>query len=219
MYYFPSRQAAGEMLADQLRGAYRYEDCAVMALSDGAVVVGAQIAQRLHCVLTMLLTSSIRLPNEHNILAEINQRGVMTYNDMFSAGELEELTTEYFHYIEEQKMERIFDMNRLLGAGGLVKDELLRNRVVILVSDGLNNGMSLAAAADFLKTIRVKRIVIATPFASVTAVDKMHILGDEIFCFNVIEDIISIDHYYDDPSLPDHEKIIETIEDVILHWK
>jgi predicted phosphoribosyltransferase len=136
MYYFPSRQAAGEMLADQLQGAYRYEDCAVMALSDGAVVVGAQIAQRLHCVLTMLLTSSIRLPNEHNILAEINQRGVMTYNDMFSAGELEELTTEYFHYIEEQKMERIFDMNRLLGAGGIVKDELLRNRVVVLVSDG-----------------------------------------------------------------------------------
>jgi predicted phosphoribosyltransferase len=62
-------------------------------------------------------------------------------------------------------------------------------------------------------------MVIATPFASVTAVDKMHILGDEIFCFNVIEDIISIDHYYDDPSLPSHEKIIETIEDVILHWK
>jgi putative phosphoribosyl transferase len=219
MYYFPSRQAAGEMLADQLEPKYRYEDCAVLALSDGAVVVGAQIAHRLHCVLMMLLTSSIRLPNEHNILAEINQRGVMTYNDMFSAGELEELQTEYFHYIEAQKMERIFDMNRMLGAGGLVKDELLRNRTVILVSDGLNNGMSLAAATDFLKTIKVKRIVIATPFASVSAVDKMHILGDEIVCFNVIEDIISIDHYYDDPALPDHEKIIETIEDVILHWK
>jgi putative phosphoribosyl transferase len=219
MYYFPSRQAAGEMLADQLERKYRYEDCAVLALSDGAVVVGAQIAHRLHCVLTMLLTSSIHLPNDYNILAEINQRGGMTYNDMFSAGELEELQLEYFHYIEEQKMERIFEMNRLLGAGGLVKDELLRNRVVILVSDGLNNGMSLAAAADFLKTIRVKRLVIATPFASVTAVDKMHILGDEIVCFNVIEDIISIDHYYDDPSLPDHKKIIEIIEDVILHWK
>jgi putative phosphoribosyl transferase len=219
MYYFPSRQAAGDMLADQLEQKYRFEDCAVMALSDGAVVVGAQIAHRLHCVLTMLLTSSIRLPNEYNILAAINQRGAITYNDMFSAGELEELTTEYFHYIEEQKMERIFEMNRLLGEGGLVKDELLRNRTVILVSDGLNNGMSLAAAADFLKTIRIKRLIIATPFASVGAVDKMHIMGDEIICFNVIEDIISIDHYYDDPALPDHEKILKTIEDVILHWK
>jgi len=219
MYYFPSRQAAGDMLANELEQKYRYEDCAVLALSDGAVVVGAQIAQRLHCVLTMLLTSSIRLPNEYNILAEINQKGAMTYNDMFSAGELEELTTEYFHYIEEQKMERIFEMNKVLGAGGLIKDELLRNRTIILVSDGLNNGMSLQAAADYLKTVRTKRLVIATPFASVTAVDKMHIMGDEIICFNVIEDIISIDHYYDDPALPSHDKVIDIIEDIILQWK
>lgn len=207
------------MLANELEQKYRYEDCAVLALSDGAVVVGAQIAQRLHCVLTMLLTSSIRLPNEYNILAEINQKGAMTYNDMFSAGELEELTTEYFHYIEEQKMERIFEMNKVLGAGGLIKDELLRNRTIILVSDGLNNGMSLQAAADYLKTVRTKRLVIATPFASVTAVDKMHIMGDEIICFNVIEDIISIDHYYDDPALPSHDKVIDIIEDIILQWK
>lgn len=219
MYYFSSRQAAGELLADQLEPKYRYEDCAVLALSDGAVMVGAQIAHRLHCVITLLLTSSIRLPNEHDILAEINQRGALTYNDMYSAGELEELTSEYFNYIEAQKMERLFDMNKLLGAGGLVRDDLLRNRTVIVVSDGLNNGMSLAAAADFLKTIKIKRLVIVTPFASVSAVDKMHIMGDEIVCINVIEDIISIDHYYDDPALPSHDIIIKTIEDVILNWK
>jgi hypothetical protein len=47
----------------------------------------------------------------------------------------------------------------------------------------------------------------------------MHILGDEIVCFNVIEDVISIDHYYDDPSVPDHDKTIEIIEDIIMAWK
>lgn len=58
-----------------------------------------------------------------------------------------------------------------------------------------------------------------TPFASVQAVDQMHILADEIICLNVLEDIISIDHYYDDNRLPPHEKIVQIIEDVILHWK
>jgi putative phosphoribosyl transferase len=219
MYYFPSRQAAGEMLAKQLEPKYRYEDCAVIALGDGAVMVGAQIAMRLHCVLTLLLTSSIRLPNEYDVLAEINQQGGITYNDMFSAGQLEEIQSEYFHYIEQEKLEHIFEMNRLLGAGGLITNDLLRNRTVILVSDGLNNGLSLAAAADFLKPIRLKRTIIATPFASVKAVDRMHILADEIYCMNVLEDIISIDHYYDTQDVPDHAVVIKTIEQIILHWK
>lgn len=221
MYYFPSRKAAGELLAKELVPKYRYEDCAVIALGDGSVVVGAQIAKELHCVLTMLLTSSIKLPGEFDVLAEINQEGRVTYNDMLSAGELEEIQSEYFNYIEAQKLEQIFQMHRLLGAGGLISEDLLRNHTVILVSDGLNNGLSLAAAADFLKPMRLKHLVAATPFASVQAVDRMHILADEIVCFNVIEDIISIDHYYDTghDDVPNHDVVIRTIEDIILHWK
>jgi putative phosphoribosyl transferase len=221
MYYFPSRVVAGELLAKELTPKYRYEDCAVVALGDGAVMVAAQIAMQLHCVLTMLLTSSISLPNEIDVLAEINQQGSITYNDMYSAGELEEIKGEYFHYIEQKKMERMFEMNRLLGAGGLISNDLLRNRNIIVVSDGLNNGLSLAAAADFLKLVKIKRMIIATPFASVLAVDRMHILADEIVCFNVMEDIISIDHYYDTEhnDVPDHDLVIKTLEDVILNWK
>lgn len=207
------------MLAKELEPKYRYEDCAVIALGDGAVLVGAQIAVRLHCVLTMLLTSSIRLPGEYEVLAEISQQGSVTYSDMYSVGELEEIQGEYFSFIEQQKLEQIFNMNRLLGAGGLISNELLRNRTVIVVSDGLNNGLSLAAVADFLKPIRIKRLVVVTPFATVKAVDRMHVLADEIICLNVLEELISIDHYYDDNVMPSHDTVIRTIEDVILHWK
>lgn len=219
MYYFASRQAAGELIAKELLPKYRFEDCAVVALGDGAVLVGAQIAKRLHCVLTMLLTSSIRLPGEYDTLAEISQRGDVTYNDMYTAGELEELKAEYFNYIEEQKLEHVFEMNRLLGAGGLISNDLMRNRNVIVVSDGLNNGLSLAVAADFLKPIRVKRLIAVTPFATVKAVDQMHILADEIVCLNVLEELISVDHYYDDNTMPSHDTVLKTIEDIILHWQ
>lgn len=219
--YFKSRAAAGDLLARQLVPKYRYENCAVIALSDGAVMVGAQIAMQLHCVLTMLLTASITLPQESAILAEMNQQGGVTYNDMFSAGELEEIQAEYFSYIEEQKLQKKFEMNRLLGAGGLISEELLKEHVVIVVSDGLNNGLSLAAAADFLKPIRIKKLIVATPFASVQAVDRMHILTDEIYCLNVLEDVISVDHYYDTEhsDVPSHDVVIKTIEQIILNWK
>jgi predicted phosphoribosyltransferase len=77
----------------------------------------------------------------------------------------------------------------------------------------------MRAAADFLKPIKIKKLVMVAPFASVSAVDQMHMLADEIVCLNVIENIISIDHYYDNSALPEHEEIIRILEDIILHWK
>lgn len=220
MHYFPSRQVAGSLLADELEAkGYRYEDCAVLALNDGAVLVGAQIAMRLHCLLSMLLTAPIRLQGETDILAEIDHFGEVTYNDMYSAGELEDLKAENFSYLEQKKMEKLFEMNRMLGQGGIVSKNLLRERIVIVVSDGLTNGLSLHAAAEFLKPIKIKKLVMAAPFASVQAVDQMHILADEIMCLNVLEDMYSVDHYYEDNKMPSHEKIIKILEDIILHWK
>jgi len=219
MRYFPSRRVAGELLADQLEPDYRYEDCAVIALSDGAVVVGAQIAVRLHCPLNMLLMSSISLQGEYDILAEVDFSGGVTYNDMYSTGELEAIKTENFYYIEQQKLEKLFEMSRLLGQGGVIKPELLRNRNIIVVSDGLASGLSLHAAAEYLKAIDYKRLIVATPFASVQSVDQMHVLADEIVCLNTLEDVIAVDHYYEDNTLPNHLKIIEILEDIILHWK
>ena len=57
--YFESRAQAGQLLAVQLLERYRYENCAVVALSDGGVLVGEQIAAQLHCILTMLVTEGI----------------------------------------------------------------------------------------------------------------------------------------------------------------
>lgn len=219
MHYFPSRQVAGDLIADVLAPKYRYEDCAVLALGDGAVVVGAEIAKRLHCVINMLLCSAIQLPREYETLATIDNFGSVTFNDMYSPGELEEIQGEYFNYLEQQKLEKLFEMNKLLGDGGVLDSELLRNRNVIVVSDGLNNGMSMHAAAQFLKPIKIKRMIMVTPFASVSAVDQMHVLADEIVCLNVLEDIISIDHYYDENTLPRHEEVVRVLETIVLNWK
>lgn len=219
MHYFPNRQVAGDLIADILEPKYRYEDCAVLALSDGSVVVGVEIAKRLHCIINMLLCSAIQLPREYDTLATINNFGGVTFSDMYSPGELEEIQGEYFNYLEQQKIEKLFEMNRLLGDGGVLSSDQLRNRNVIVVSDGLNNGMSMSAAAEFLKPIKIKKLIMVTPFASVGAVDQMHILADEIVCLNVLEDIISIDHYYEENTLPQHEEIIRVLENIVLHWK
>lgn len=217
--YFESRVQAGTLLAHQIAKKYKNERCAVVALSDGAVMVGAQIAMELHCVLMMLLTDAIQLPHENTAIAGINQDGSFAYNKFYAPGEIEEFVSEYRSFIEQEKMQKMQEMHRLEGKGGLIRKKLLAGHTVILVSDGLSNGFSLDLAAEFLKPIKIKKLLVATPFASVPAVDRMHILADEIFCLNVIEDYISTDHYYDQQDVPPHERVVRTVEQIVSHWK
>lgn len=216
--YFESRAQAGQVLATELVERYRYEDCVVVALSDGAVQVGEQIAVALHCVLTMLLVEDIVVPGEGLSFGGVSQNGGFTYNGMFSAGEIEEYTSEFHGYLEEQKREAFQRINRLLGDGGLIEDSMIRDHAVILVADGLDNGASIDVALDFLKPIRIKRLIIATPVASIPAVDKLHMAADELHVLDVKENFMGINHYYDQNDIPSHEETIAKLNQIVLNW-
>ena len=207
------------MLANRLLPKYRYENCAVVALSDGGVVVGAQIATALHCVISLLLSEEITLPRELEAVGGVSQDGSVSFNSSYSPGELDELIGEYFQYIEQEKLNKLHELHRLLGAGNTVDKRLLAGRNVILVTDGLSSGFAIDLAAAYLKTIPIEKMIVATPLASVQAVDRLHITADEIYCLSVVENYMSTDHYYDQRDIPAHDKIIEIIERVILNWK
>ncbi len=216
--YFSSRLEAGYRLAQQLVGLYRYENTIVLALSDGAVQVGQQIAATLHTPLTMLLVEQINIPGENIEFGTLNQSGRFTYNGKFSAGEIEEYYSEYHGYLEEQKREHMSSMNQLLGAGGIVNEEMLREHNVIVVADGLPNGTSLDAVADFVKPLHILRLIIAAPIASVEAVDRAHIVGDELHILSVTDNYLDTNHYYDVNDIPSHEATIAALNDIVLGW-
>ncbi|HEU4830741.1 MAG TPA: phosphoribosyltransferase family protein [Candidatus Saccharimonadales bacterium] len=217
--YFENRAQAGQVLAAELLEKYRYEDCAVVALSDGAVIVGEQIATALHCVLTMLLVEDIEVPGEGVSFGGVSQDGGFTYNGMFSAGEIEHYTSEFHGYLEEQKRQAFQRLNRLLGDGGLIDSDMLRDRVIILVSDGLDSGASLDVAVDFLKPIRIKRLIVASPVATVPAVDRLHMLADELHILDVKSNFMGTNHYYDQNDIPSHEDTIAKINQIVLNWR
>ncbi len=217
--YFASRTAAGKTLADQIAKRYKDQPCAVVALSDGSVMVGAQIALQMQALLSMLMVQPIELPREGTPIGGIAEDGSFAYNGLYSPGEIEELVEEYRSYIDQEKDSKLSEMHRLLSGKGLIRKELLEDKVVILVSDGLSSGFSLDVAMEYLKPVHYKKLVIATPLASVRAVDRMHVLGDDIFCLNVLEDFLVVDHYYDTNDVPSHDIIIKAIEQVMQYWK
>ncbi|QQS21618.1 hypothetical protein IPM09_03760 [Candidatus Saccharibacteria bacterium] len=217
--YFESRAQAGQMLATQLLERYRYENCAVVALSDGGVLVGEQIASQLHCILTMLVTEGIEVPGESTSFGAVSQAGNFTYNSDFSAGEIDEYTSEFHGYLEDQKRQAFNRINRLIGDGGLIGNDMLRERVVILVADGFSDSAVLSVALDFLKPIRILRLVVAAPVATIPAVDRIHMIADEIHVLDVKENYMGTNHYYEDNAVPSHEETIAKINQIVLNWR
>ena len=217
--YFESRAHAGAQLASQLFERYRYENCAVVALSDGGVLVGEQIAAQLHCVLTMLLVEDIEVPGESLSFGGVSQNGNFTYNSEFSSGEITEYTNEFFGYLEEQKRQAFQRINRLLGDGGIIDHDMLRDRTIILVDDGFKDAGVIAAALDFLKPIRTNKLVIAAPVAALSAVNILHIAADELHILDVKTNYFATNHYYDENIIPSHEETIDKINKIILNWR
>jgi putative phosphoribosyl transferase len=207
------------MLATQLLPKYRYENCVILALNDGGVVVGAQIAIQLHCVIMMLISSEIRLPREPAAVAGITADGDLAFNSIYQKADLDEMLGEYRGYIEQEKIRQIHDLNRLIGSLGTVDKHLLKGHNVIVVSDGISSGFEVDLVFEFLKPIATEKVVFAIPFASVTAVDKIHVLADEIYCLDVIDEYRETAHYYDSQDVPDHDTVIKTIQQIILKWQ
>ena len=217
--YFESRVHAGVVLASQLYDQYRYENTAVVSLSEGGVLVGEQIASYLHSVLTMLLIEDIPVPGEDQLFGGVSQGGDFTYNSTFSAGEVDEYTSEFHGYLAEKKREAFQKINRLLGEGGYVDHAMLRDRNIILVSDGFEDVSDVDVAMEFLKPVRYHKLIIAAPIATVSAVDRLHVIADELHILDVKQNYISTDHYYDQNSLPSHEEILQKINSIVLHWR
>lgn len=210
--YFESREQAGSILASRLQERYFYEDCVVVALNDGAVLIGEKIAKALNdCILTMLLVEDIEVPGESISFGGVSQNGDFTYNSAFSPGEVEDYTSEYHGYLEEQKRQAFQKINRILGGNGLIDNDMLRNKVVILVSDCFDAGSSLDIAVDFLKPVKTKKIVMASPISTVEAVDKLHIMADDLCILDVKPNFLGVNHYYDQNDIPSHEILISRL--------
>lgn len=207
------------MLAARLVEKYRYENCSVVALDDGGVVVGSEISAQLHCALNMTVSEEISLPREPWAVGNITADGQFVPNSQYTESDIAYMESENRGYLEEQKIEKFHSVNRLLGAGATVDRKTLSGRNIILASDGLDSTYKLDGALAFLKIISYQKIIVATPIASVQVVDWMHVHADEIFCLSVLEDYMNTDHYYDIKDVPEHDNIQKALHASILNWK
>ncbi len=216
--YFHDRAEAGDLLANELTE-YRYENTAVLALSPGGVVVGEQIARRLHTALSLLLTSRITAPGDESlVLGTLDQTGLFTYNSMIAAGEMEEYMEDMRGYVEEEKLHNMYQMTTVVGEHGLADPDQLAGRNIIIATDGVKNGLSFDAALHFLERIRVEKVIAAIPVGPADVIERLEPLVDELHYLYIPENFLTVSHYYTDEPKIDPNSVTERIDNVVARW-
>lgn len=216
--YFQSRAQAGAKLAAELVGEYRYKNTAVVALSDGGVAIGYQIATYLHAALRRLLMEKIVIEDESEDYGTMLPGGVFAPNPDMGDSTQQYYYGEYAGDLDRKLRDAMSRINQATGPND-ISPENLRGYNVIVVDDGVHDGIALDAVNVWLKPARVERMILATPLISVPALDKAHVLFDELHILNVVSNFMPTPHYYDVNDVPDEPMIQAMLNDTILHWR
>lgn len=200
------------MLAAELKE-YEGNNTVVLCLNDGAVLVAEPIAQDLSAPLFMLLMREITLPGPlAPTVGTVDQSGGFSYSTDLSKSEINEYVTEFHSHLEAEKIERMHEIHRMITAQGDLERSFLNNKNIILVSDGLATGAIVDAANVWLKPVKTERVIAALPFASVPAIDRLHIATDEIHILDVKQNYFSTDHYYEDNAIPGKDELQQRLQ-------
>lgn len=177
---FKDRREAGFKLSQKL-AKYKRE-AFVLAIPNGGVEVGAEIASSLGAQFDVMIVRKIQLPwDTESGFGACSSSGCFILNQQMIAD-----LGLTFKEVENQKKKTIDKIeDREEKYRGKKHFPIMRNKIVILVDDGLATGYTMIAACRDLRKKNPKKIIVAVPCASAEAVARLHAEADEIVSLNV----------------------------------
>lgn len=181
MHVFKDRKEAGWLLARRLSG-YKDVNGIVLAIPSGGVPVAAEIAKALVLPLDVIIVRKIQLPdNTEAGFGAVGPDGEVSLNtNLISQLRLTKKEVKRQIQITVDTIKR---RNELFRGGR--QFPLLKDKVVIIVDDGLASGYTMLSAVDFIKRHKPEKVVVAVPTAPKETVDLILPRVDELVCLNV----------------------------------
>jgi putative phosphoribosyl transferase len=206
---FADRYDAGRRLAAALGKYGNRSDVLVLALPRGGVPVAFEVARALHAPLDLFLVRKLGLPGQPELaMGAIASGGVRVLNDdivdklQVSPQELDAVTAE-----ERQELQR---RERLYRDDRPAPD--VRERIVILVDDGLATGSTMRAAVAALRQQGPGRIVVAVPVGAAQTCAELRAEADEVVCARTPEPFYAVGMWYEDFSQTSDAEVRELLD-------
>src|SRR5208283_3654044 len=182
LHVFRDRFQAGGLLAQKL-GEYRgKENVIVLAVPAGGVPIGYVVAKELCVPMDVVIVRKIQIPwNTEAGFGAITWDGETVLNEPLveQLNLTKEETAESISMTKKNIRERLrkFRQNKPMPQ--------LRDKIIILVDDGLASGFTMLAAARSARKSMPKNVVVAVPTASLGAIELLLTEVDKIICLNI----------------------------------
>jgi putative phosphoribosyl transferase len=207
---FRDRREAGKKLAQKLAGYAGRRDVTILALPRGGVPVAYEVALALNAPLDIFLVRKLGMPGREELaIGAIASGGVRVLNqDIIRLLSIPDEVVEFIARRETQELERREKLYR----GGRAMPEI-KDRMIILIDDGLATGASMRAAVEGVRAQHPARIVIAVPTAAIETYDALQEEVDEIVCVMTPEPFFGVGYWYQDFSQVTDEEVRNLLQE------
>jgi putative phosphoribosyl transferase len=194
---YTDRRHAGVELAAHLTQLKGRDDVVVLALPRGGVPVAYEVARALDAPLDVFLVRKLGLPGHPELaMGAIATGGVRVLNDdVVSWYRIPGAVIDQVARQEQAELER---RERAYREGR--PQVQLRDRVVLLIDDGLATGSTMKAAVEAVRAHAPSRIIVAVPVGSPDTCREFSDVADEIVCARKPDRFAAVGQWYRDFS-------------------
>jgi len=194
---FANRREAGQTLAQRLQAYKGRDDVVVLALPRGGVPVAFEVARELGAPLDVFVVRKLGVPAHRELaMGAIASGGVRILND--DVVRWYGIPTAAIDAVAREEQSELERRERLYRADLPPLD--LRDRVVLLIDDGLATGSTMKAAVEAVRLHQPSRIVVAVPVGSPETCQEFSEVADEIVCARTPQPFSAVGQWYRDFS-------------------
>ncbi|MBX9688817.1 MAG: hypothetical protein K2X27_19065 [Candidatus Obscuribacterales bacterium] len=214
---FVNRMEAGKQLYLKLvqflskSGLANNSKIAVVALPRGGVPVAVELARKFACPLEILVAKKLSYPEQPEYaIGAVSSNGIVVVSPDIPQ------TPQWKEYIEQQRLsllQKTVGMEkRFYDLAGRQRASF-KDKLVILVDDGIATGMTALAALMSLKQEGASHVIMASPVMSKDSYQKLHEFCDAVVALRTPEDFNSVGEYYQDFEQTTNEEVIDSMRD------
>ncbi|MDG1729477.1 MAG: phosphoribosyltransferase family protein [Algibacter sp.] len=187
---FKDRIEAGNLLAAKLES-YKTENAIIMAIPRGGVPIGYQVAEKLHLPLEVVLSKKIGHPLHKEFAI-----GAVTLKHKVLSDAASVVPSEYIE--AETKKIRTLLTKRYQEYYGKKKPLQLKDKVLIVVDDGIATGNTILSTIEMLYDEKPKQIIVAIPVSSQNALQKLKNTPfiDDVICLKAPVNFRAVGQFY-----------------------
>jgi predicted phosphoribosyltransferase/dienelactone hydrolase len=191
--YFRNRKDAGERLAAILKQK-DYSDAVVLGIPRGGVPVAAEVARALNGTLAVVVARKLGAPGNPELAIGATTATGATYINTGVA-----IAVGASHdYIEAETQRQVAEAKRREEMFDTHRRPSLKDRVVIVVDDGVATGATAIAAIRAVKAEGARRVVIAVPVGPPEMIELLGNEADEVVYLESDPGFWAVGQYYDD---------------------